>query len=472
MDNLKNSYSFPKEESYQFKNGQGSNVEKNNDLIVTQQIEFLLQKQLNISIPALVIDFSKFNSGQDTPIDTEDFNEVMNHFGKCEQIDTNYSKILCFLFMKFFDAYNAKEFLMSDSNYKDPELNSLDIKWLNHLNDLNLSDQIKKNYHKKQNFTPHQSSEYKPMNMGNQFSQNSTDYQNKNIYSVYQNNYNISRSEYIKNSMEINSNPLGGMGQNLNKTNSNSNINPNQLYSEMNSKLNITPKVVKNDSKEFINTQPISTSLTFVNNSQKKDDIKLDSPDKNVKTVSSSSKLGALLSNKSAPSNKNPNIKIPNQVSLDLDDKKNSEKYMVNGKYTCRFDIQIENDNQFQVARKIIGSSGCNMKKIVETCNQNSDGTYLKDSVKLRLRGKGSGYKEGPSQKESDEPLHLCISSKYYEKFKLASVLLTDLLNSIYDEYKKAYDKKSKYFIPNLAIKKTEGISSRKSTISKNEFDD
>ena len=38
------------------------------------------------------------------------------------------------------------------------------------------------------------------------------------------------------------------------------------------------------------------------------------------------------------------------------------------------------------------------MKKIVETCNQNTDGSYLKDSVKLRLRGKGSGYKEGPSK--------------------------------------------------------------------------
>jgi len=49
---------------------------------------------------------------------------------------------------------------------------------------------------------------------------------------------------------------------------------------------------------------------------------------------------------------------------------------------------------------------------------------------------------------------------------------LTSLLNSIYDEYKKAYDKKSKYFIPNLQIKKTEGISSRKSTISKNDYED
>ena len=36
------------------------------------------------------------------------------------------------------------------------------------------------------------------------------------------------------------------------------------------------------------------------------------------------------------------------------------------------------------------------MKRIVELCNTNQDGTYWRDSVKLRLRGKGSGYKEGP----------------------------------------------------------------------------
>ena len=36
------------------------------------------------------------------------------------------------------------------------------------------------------------------------------------------------------------------------------------------------------------------------------------------------------------------------------------------------------------------------MKKIVDTCTRNSDGSATKDAVKLRLRGKGSGYKEGP----------------------------------------------------------------------------
>lgn len=39
------------------------------------------------------------------------------------------------------------------------------------------------------------------------------------------------------------------------------------------------------------------------------------------------------------------------------------------------------------------------MKRIVEMCNKNSDGSISHDAVKLRLRGKGSGYKEGPFNK-------------------------------------------------------------------------
>ena len=55
----------------------------------------------------------------------------------------------------------------------------------------------------------------------------------------------------------------------------------------------------------------------------------------------------------------------------------------------------------------------------------------------MRLRGRGSGYKEGPQNKESDEPLHLCISAKNQEEMKKACGLVDDLLNKIYDEYKK-----------------------------------
>ena len=41
------------------------------------------------------------------------------------------------------------------------------------------------------------------------------------------------------------------------------------------------------------------------------------------------------------------------------------------------------------------------MKKIVEICGKNPDGSIAQDAVKLRLRGKGSGYKEGPFNKGS-----------------------------------------------------------------------
>ncbi len=39
------------------------------------------------------------------------------------------------------------------------------------------------------------------------------------------------------------------------------------------------------------------------------------------------------------------------------------------------------------------------MKKIVELCSKKNDGSVIPDAVKLRLRGKGSGYKEGPFNK-------------------------------------------------------------------------
>jgi len=67
-----------------------------------------------------------------------------------------------------------------------------------------------------------------------------------------------------------------------------------------------------------------------------------------------------------------------------------------NIKYTCRFDIQIENDKEFQVARRLIGAKGCNMKRIIELCCKGTNYDQFQEIVKLRLRGKGSGFKEGP----------------------------------------------------------------------------
>jgi len=61
-------------------------------------------------------------------------------------------------------------------------------------------------------------------------------------------------------------------------------------------------------------------------------------------------------------------------------------------KYVCNYNIQIENEPTFQVTRRLIGNKGAYLKKILyDTCIKYSDYT-----TKIRLRGKGSGYKEGP----------------------------------------------------------------------------
>ena len=99
----------------------------------------------------------------------------------------------------------------------------------------------------------------------------------------------------------------------------------------------------------------------------------------------------------------------------------------------------IENDKNFQVAKKIIGSKGCNMKSIIDSVPQQYSNYNQKrnkqDALKLRLRGKGSGFKEGPDQRESDEPLHLCISAKCESVYLDSCKRVERLLNKIYEDY-------------------------------------
>lgn len=103
-------------------------------------------------------------------------------------------------------------------------------------------------------------------------------------------------------------------------------------------------------------------------------------------------------------------------------------------KLTARFDVLIENDEDFQVARRIIGAKGINMKTIIEKCCKGLNGP-AHDVIKLRLRGRGSGFKEGPEKQESTDRLHICVSSKYTERLQMASKEVERLLNSVYEEY-------------------------------------
>jgi hypothetical protein len=71
---------------------------------------------------------------------------------------------------------------------------------------------------------------------------------------------------------------------------------------------------------------------------------------------------------------------------------------------------------------------------------------------------------------ESDEQLHLCISSKYFDKYKKASYLVQELIINIYEEYKRFCDRNGKIPMNNLTIQKEEGVSTRKSISKVNHY--
>jgi hypothetical protein len=139
-----------------------------------------------------------------------------------------------------------------------------------------------------------------------------------------------------------------------------------------------------------------------------------------------------------------------------------------NLKYTCRFDIQIENDKDFQVARRVIGSKGCNMKKIIEKCCKGVN-AQAHDIIKLRLRGLGSGFKEGPNNTESQDSLHLCVSSKYHSKFLMAVSEIEKLLQKVYRDYGEFCVSRGKTD-PQISLQKLEKTSGKTFTLHPNKL--
>lgn len=96
------------------------------------------------------------------------------------------------------------------------------------------------------------------------------------------------------------------------------------------------------------------------------------------------------------------------------------------GKYTCRFFIGIDNDDQFKIVKRIIGNGGARMKDIVAKSG---------GEAKLRLRGQGSGYEERDTGAESKEPLQLCISCTSQRGYDISVRCTEDLLLVIYRQY-------------------------------------
>ena len=128
---------------------------------------------------------------------------------------------------------------------------------------------------------------------------------------------------------------------------------------------------------------------------------------------------------------KNQNVQnTPSSPVKDVEFQTNSTRdYQF--KYVSRYIVQIENEKNFPVTKMIIGNSGKLLRNIlVKNCINNGDHT-----TKIRLRGKGSGYKEGPKNEESKDPMELCISSLNLISYLKCSNEIENLLRNVYYQY-------------------------------------
>jgi len=91
----------------------------------------------------------------------------------------------------------------------------------------------------------------------------------------------------------------------------------------------------------------------------------------------------------------------------------------------CQFFVGIEEEPKFKVTRKILGPHGQHMKAIAEA-----------SGAKLRLRGRGSGFLEGPEQLESSDELMLCVSALDWAGYTEAVRLVTELMEDVYEQYR------------------------------------
>ena len=419
--------------------------------ILSQKIELKIQKLYNISIPSIILEFL---SSEDKNFELEDLKQFFGHFGEVLNIILLEKKCIV-LFKTFFIANICKEFLQTEECFKENMKNNFTVRWFDFENDHHLLlQEIKPLFEEiyKKNIINIKNIEEKKLGNNQNYNSNA----NNNIgirmnMNMNINNFNINTT---MNPMAQNQNMVGlqniqylqllqmaQMKMNKSLQNNNNipqgigmmpgyNFNPmNQMQLQHQNLMNLNMLMNKqnlnnmnnlNNNMNNIGDRNNINNMNLVNNMN--NNLKNNLMNPNIQQVNNPQ------FNQNMHNTFNQNMMNNNNNNTNNNDEKNF------GKYTCKYEILIANDKDFQIARRLIGSKGCNMKNIINECKiGGGDG----EGIKLRLRGKGSGYKEGPQNKESDEPLHLCISSKNPEEMKKACLLVDELLNRIHEDYKK-----------------------------------
>ena len=384
------------------------------DQLSFEKLDLIVQQKYNITIPALYFEYLIQEGG--------DFegNDLKSFFSTLGEVNDfiNKGKISIVLYKNFIDAEACREFLMNETHYKDNWKNNFLIRWFDYEKDLNLlSQEMEIKFEKIHN-------KNKPNIMDNN--------KNKVLSLIYNGNSNGNKinnginnnlNNNINNNMNIPINNLNQTNQNHINLNINQNQNTNNIFMSPNLIMQYN-QIKINQGMQMNGMNNMQQNMHPRNNFGMQNMMMGPPPNLAMFMNQNLSGMNNIIGMQMNNHQYNPNQK---QFNQNIEEK----NY---GKYTCKYEILIPNDKEFQVARRLIGSKGCNMKKILSECKINNN---VNDNIKLRLRGRGSGYKEGPQNKESDEPLHLCISAKNQEEMKKACAKVDDLLNKIYEDYKK-----------------------------------
>ena len=397
------------------------------DIVSQEKLEIFIQQKYNITIPSLIFEYLSEEN-----IDFE-INELKNFYSLFGEIIDFIlkGKISIVLFKTFFSAERCRIYLLDNDNFKENKRNNFSIRWFDYDKDINIIP-----YENKKIFeTFHNCNLINIKNIqDNNIQQNSKNINNTNKIQI--STYNINNN--TNNNMNNNINNI------INNYNSNNIFMPQNIMIQQNNQMKMDQSMSMNTN----NINNLSSNLqNFPNlNSQNYQNLQNMHPmqyyngmenlimhqgmnmplilNQNINNINNINNIFAIQLSNQPYNNQKP---YSSNLNISIEEK----NY---GKFTCKYEILIPNDKDFQVARRLIGSKGCNMKRILNECKQSNN---INDNVKLRLRGKGSGYKEGPQNKESEDPLHLCISAKNQEEMKRACELVDSLLDKIYDEYKK-----------------------------------
>ena len=410
---------------------------------LSSKIEKFIQESQGVTIPSIVFEYL---SKEDKDFEYKDLKNFYEQFGDIDEFELN-GKISVVLFKSFFAANVCREFLSNEHNFKDNLKKDFKVRWFEIDKDNELIDQklLEK---------------FQKIDEKNKF------YLNLNLKNL-KNGKNKNKQTNNNNDLDINDNSNNEMGMkinfninmnNVNNVNLNNNINGfsningnniNGFYNGKGNNININSQIMNNNQTYL---QNLFNNLQIANNINNKIPI---NNINNINTINNINNFNNnIITNNSyinQNNHNNQNSIIINHNSINQNNNYNNSNI---GKYICKYEILIPNEKDFRIAKRIIGSKGNNMKNIVD----------LVQGIKLRLRGKGSGFKEGPKNKESDEPLHLCISSKNIEEMNRACLLINNLLEKIYEDYKIYCYKNGLNPVPQIAIKQDMIFSYRKNS--------